>query len=95
MRQPRIDVSGRRAVACHLGGDDMRTLFCLTAETTLEALAQRRSPSRVEIVRVEMPARNVMSNTRMHLAKALPRVAVQPEAALGAFAGDARRSAAR
>lgn len=50
----RLDVPGRRAVACNLGGDDMRTLFCLTADTTLDALKEGRSSSRVEIARVEI-----------------------------------------
>src|SRR5438067_2047359 len=34
----RVAVPGRRAVACMLGGEDRRTLFLLTAETTLEEL---------------------------------------------------------
>ncbi|HEV8440240.1 MAG TPA: SMP-30/gluconolactonase/LRE family protein [Methylomirabilota bacterium] len=50
-----VPVPGRKAVACNLGGDDLRTLFILTAETTLEGLAQGRSSSRVDLVRVEVP----------------------------------------
>ncbi len=51
----RVDVSGRRAVACALGGSDRRTLFLLTAETSIEDLAQSKSRARVESVRVDVP----------------------------------------
>jgi sugar lactone lactonase YvrE len=50
-----VPVPGRKAVACNLGGDDLCTLFILTAETTLEDLRQGRSSSRVDLVRVEVP----------------------------------------
>jgi sugar lactone lactonase YvrE len=50
-----VPVPGRKAVACNLGGDDSRTLYLLSANTTLEALAQGRSSSRVDTVRVEVP----------------------------------------
>lgn len=51
----RIAVPGRRAVACMLGGEDRRTLFLLTAETTIEELAQGKSRGRIETVRVDVP----------------------------------------
>lgn len=51
----RISVAGRRAVACVLGGEDRRTLFCLSAETTHEDLMQGKSRARIETVRVEIP----------------------------------------
>ena len=51
----RIPVPGKRAVACMLGGEDKRTLFLLTAETTIEELAQGKSIGRIETVRVETP----------------------------------------
>jgi sugar lactone lactonase YvrE len=51
----RIPVAGKRAVACALGGSDRRTLFLLTAETTLEDLAKGKSIGRVETVDVEVP----------------------------------------
>ncbi|MGH7804399.1 MAG: SMP-30/gluconolactonase/LRE family protein, partial [Candidatus Binatia bacterium] len=48
----RIATNGRRAVACALGGENRRTLFLLTAETTIEDLAQGKSKARVETVEV-------------------------------------------
>jgi sugar lactone lactonase YvrE len=48
----RIATDGRRAVACALGGRNRRTLFLLTAETTIEDLAQGKSKARVETVEV-------------------------------------------
>ena len=50
----RISVQGRRAVACALGGDDRRTLFCISAETTHEDLMRGKSNARIETVRVEV-----------------------------------------
>jgi sugar lactone lactonase YvrE len=55
----RVDVSGRRAVACALGGPDRRTLFLLTAETSIEDLAQSKSRARVETVRVDVPGAGI------------------------------------
>ena len=51
----RIPVPGKRAVACALGGAGRQTLFLLTAETTIEELAQGKSIGRVETVQVEVP----------------------------------------
>jgi sugar lactone lactonase YvrE len=51
----RISVKGRRAVACALGGDDRRTLFCVSAETTHEDLMRGKSSARIDTVRVEVP----------------------------------------
>ena len=51
----RIPVPGKRAVACALGGPGRQTLFLLTAETTLEELAQGKSIGRVETVQVKVP----------------------------------------
>jgi sugar lactone lactonase YvrE len=50
----RIQTPGRRAVACVLGGEDGRTLFCVTADTTHEQLLQGRSQSRVDVVSVNV-----------------------------------------
>jgi sugar lactone lactonase YvrE len=50
----RIAVQGRRAVACALGGEQRRTLFLLTAETTAEALERGISRGFVEQTRVEI-----------------------------------------
>lgn len=51
----RIETTGRRAVACVLGGDDGRALFCLTAETTHEQLMEGKSKARVDVVSVDVP----------------------------------------
>jgi sugar lactone lactonase YvrE len=51
----RIDVPGRRAIACVLGGAERRTLFCLSAATSPEELRQRKSSARIEMIDVEIP----------------------------------------
>ena len=51
----RITLSGKWAVACMLGGADRRTLFLLTAETSLEDLQQGKSTGYIETVRVDVP----------------------------------------
>ena len=51
----RVPVDGRRAIACMLGGSERRTLFLLTAETSIEDLAQGKSVGFVETVSVETP----------------------------------------
>jgi sugar lactone lactonase YvrE len=51
----RIEVPGRRAIACALGGAERRTLFCLSAATSYEELRQRKSSARIDVVDVEIP----------------------------------------
>ena len=51
----RIEVPGRRAIACVLGGPQRRTLFCLSAATSYEELRQRKSSARIDAVDVEIP----------------------------------------
>jgi sugar lactone lactonase YvrE len=51
----RIDMGERHAVACQLGGDDGRTLFCLTAEGNLSDVSAGRSHARVEVTTVDVP----------------------------------------
>ncbi|MBR1153370.1 SMP-30/gluconolactonase/LRE family protein [Bradyrhizobium sp. JYMT SZCCT0428] len=51
----RIEVPGRRALACVLGGAKRQTLFCLSAATSYEELRQRKSSSRIDAARVEIP----------------------------------------
>ena len=51
----RIEVPGRRALACALGGADRRTLFCLSAATSYEELRQGKSVSRIDVVEVDTP----------------------------------------
>jgi sugar lactone lactonase YvrE len=55
----RVDVAGRRAVACALGGEGRLTLFLLTAETSIEDLAQSKSRAKVETVRVDVPGAGI------------------------------------
>lgn len=50
----RIEVPGRRALACALGGAERKTLFCLSAATSYEELRQRKSSSRIDVVDVEV-----------------------------------------
>ena len=50
----RIATPGRRAVACVLGGDDGRTLFCISAETTHEDLFKGKSKARIDVVSVDV-----------------------------------------
>jgi sugar lactone lactonase YvrE len=49
-----IEVPGRRAIACVLGGAERRTLFCLSASTSHEELRQRKSSARIHVVDVEI-----------------------------------------
>ena len=51
----RIEVPGRRALACVLGGAERRTLFCLSAATSYQELRQRKSSSRIDTADVEIP----------------------------------------
>jgi sugar lactone lactonase YvrE len=50
----RIEVPGRRAIACVLGGPERRTLFCLSAATSYQELRQRKSSSRIDVVDVDI-----------------------------------------
>lgn len=45
---------GKRAAACVLGGDDGRTLFCLTFEGSIEDIHQRKRAGAIETVRVDV-----------------------------------------
>src|SRR5258708_28267337 len=49
----RIDVAGRRAIACVLGTPERRTLFCLSAATPHEELRQRKSSARIDGIDAE------------------------------------------
>jgi sugar lactone lactonase YvrE len=48
----RIAAPGGRGIACALGGQDRRTLFCISAETTHENLMKGQSTARIDAVRV-------------------------------------------
>jgi sugar lactone lactonase YvrE len=50
----RVEVPGRRAIACVLGGVGRRTLFCLSAATSYEELRQRKSSARIDAVDVDI-----------------------------------------
>lgn len=47
-----VTTPGRWSVACALGGEDGRTLFCATARTTLEDFHHGRSTGAIEMVEV-------------------------------------------
>jgi sugar lactone lactonase YvrE len=51
----RIEVAGRRAIACALGGPQRRTLFCLSAATSYEELRQGKSSAFIDAVDVAIP----------------------------------------
>lgn len=51
----RVHVPGRHAVACQLGGQDGRTLFCLTVAANLDDCPNRQQTARVEAAAVEVP----------------------------------------
>ena len=51
----RIEVPGRRAIACALGGPGRRTLFCLSAATSYAELRQGKSSASIDAVDVEIP----------------------------------------
>lgn len=48
-------VTGQACVACVLGGDDGRTLYCMTSPTTDERHVRHVRESRIEQVRVDVP----------------------------------------
>ena len=50
----RMEVAGRRAIACALGGPERRTLFCLSAATSHAELRQGKSSARIDVVDVEI-----------------------------------------
>ena len=50
----RIEIRGRRAIACALGGDDRRTLFCISAETSHEDLMHGKSKAWLDAVEVDV-----------------------------------------
>ncbi len=52
----RVEVTGRRAVACQLGGSQGTILFCLTAAGSLAETQQGSSRAFVETTPVEVPA---------------------------------------
>ncbi len=51
----RIQVPGRHAVACQLGGRDGRTLFCLTVAANLGDYPNREQTASVEVTSVDVP----------------------------------------
>ncbi len=51
----RVEVPGRHAVACQLGGSDGRTLFCLTVSADLASFPDREHTANVETTRVAVP----------------------------------------
>ena len=47
-----LEIPGRRAVACTLGGEDMKTLYCMTFDGSMEDIGKGKKAARVETVRV-------------------------------------------
>jgi sugar lactone lactonase YvrE len=54
-----IELEGRRAYACVLGGDDRRTLFVCTGTTHDRDQAVRLRSARIEAVRVDVPGAGI------------------------------------
>ena len=50
----KIDIGGTRAVACNLGGDDGRTLFCLIYDGDLDDIPKGARNARIETARVDV-----------------------------------------
>ena len=51
----RIELTGRRAIACVTGGAERRTLFCLSAKTSPEDLRQGKSSARIDTIDLAIP----------------------------------------
>jgi hypothetical protein len=51
----RVHVPGRHAIACSLGGQDGRTLFCLAVAANLDDYPNRQQTARVEITTADVP----------------------------------------
>lgn len=52
----RADCAGKRGVACALGGDDGRTLYCATFDGELADIGKAQGRGAIETLRVEIPA---------------------------------------
>ncbi len=50
----RVDIPGRRAVACTLGGADMKTLFGITFDGKMADIGKGKRASRIETFRVDV-----------------------------------------
>lgn len=50
-----VETPGSWAITCALGGDDGRTLFCATSETTLEEFHDGHYHGAIEVARVRVP----------------------------------------
>lgn len=51
----RVPANGRRAIACALGGEELTTLYCISAETTHEDLMRGKSSAYLDAVEVDVP----------------------------------------
>jgi len=51
----RLDTAGWRGVACALGGEDRRTLFCLGVQRSHDDPKAERSRARLDAVTVDVP----------------------------------------
>lgn len=50
----KIDCGGRRAVACNLGGDDGKTLYCLIYDGSLDDIPEGKRNAKIETARVDV-----------------------------------------
>lgn len=50
-----LELPNRRAVACTLGGEDMKTLYCMTFDGKMEDIGKSKKGSQVETIRVNVP----------------------------------------
>lgn len=50
-----IELPNRRAVACTLGGEDMKTLYCLTFDGKMKDIGEGKKGSRIETIKVDIP----------------------------------------
>ena len=51
-----IETPGKLAVACTLGGEDGRTLYCITVDQATFDFHQGRGTGSIELCRVDVPA---------------------------------------
>ncbi len=49
-----VKLPDRRAVACTLGGDDMKTLYCMTFDGKMADIGKGKQASRVETIKVDV-----------------------------------------
>jgi sugar lactone lactonase YvrE len=56
----RIQVRGRRGLACHLGGADGKTLYCVTGAANEAAFPNRSHTRRIETTTIDVPGQGAL-----------------------------------